>query len=42
MISMFPDIVEQTLEVFMVYFSVFGESYDDYLYNLENVLRRCE
>ena len=23
-------------------FSLFGESYDDFLHNLENVLKRCE
>ena len=34
--------VEQTLEVFMDDFLVFGETYDDCLFNLENVLRRCE
>ena len=34
--------VEQTLEVFMDDFSVFRETYDDCLHNLENVLKRCE
>ena len=34
--------VEQTLEVFLDGFSLFGESYDDFLHNLENVLKRCE
>ena len=36
----FSDMVEQTLEVFMDDFSVFGESYNDCLHNLENVLKR--
>ena len=34
--------VEQTLEVFLDGFSLFGGSYDDFLHNLENVLKRCE
>ena len=38
----FSNIVEQTLEVFMDDFSVFGETYDDCLHNLEEVLKRCE
>ena len=40
--SIFSDMVEQTLEVFMDDFLVLRESYDDCLYNLENVLKRCE
>ena len=42
MMSIFSDIVEQTLEVFIVDFSVFGETYTDCLHNLEEVLKRCE
>ena len=38
----FSNMVEYVLEVFMDDFLVFEESYDDYLYNLENVLKRCE
>lgn len=38
----FSNIVEHALEVFMDNFSVFKESYDDYLYNLESVLKRWE
>ena len=34
--------VEQTLEVFMDDFSVFGETYNDGLHNLKEVLKRCE
>ena len=30
------------LEVFMDDFLAFRESYDDYLHNQENVLKRCE
>ena len=40
--SIFLDMVEQTLEVLMNDFLVFGESYDDCLHNLENVLKRYE
>ena len=40
--SIFSDIVEQTLEVFMDDFSVFGETYNDGLHNLEEVLKICE
>ncbi|KAH9802215.1 hypothetical protein KPL71_001288 [Citrus sinensis] len=42
MMSIFSEIVEQTLEVFMDDFSVFGEIYSNYLHNLEEVLKRCE
>ncbi|KAH9801189.1 hypothetical protein KPL71_000934 [Citrus sinensis] len=42
MMSIFSDMVEQTLEVFMDDFSVFGETYNDGLHNLEEVLKRCE
>ena len=41
MMSIFSDIVEQTLEVFMDDFSVFGKTYTDCLHNLEEVLKRC-
>ena len=40
--SIFSEIVEQTLEVFMDDFSIFGETYNDCLHNLEEVLKRCE
>ena len=33
---------EQTLDVFMDDFSVFGETYNNCLPNLEDVLKRCE
>ena len=38
----FSDMVEQTLEVFMDDFSIFGATYDDCLHNLEDVLKRCK
>ena len=40
--SIFSDVVEQTLEVFMDDFSIFGETFIDCLHNLEEVLKRCE
>lgn len=40
--TIFSDMVEQTLEVFIDNFSSFEESYINYLYNLENMLKRCE
>ena len=42
MMSIFSDMVEQILEVFMNDFSVFGETYTDCLHNLEEVIKRCE
>ena len=42
MMSIFSDMVEKIIEVFMDDFSVFGPSFDDCLKNLELVLSRCE
>ena len=42
MLSIFSDMVEHFLEVFMDDFSIFGNSFDDCLSNLEKVLIRCE
>jgi len=42
MLSIFSDMVEHFLEIFMDDFSIFGDSFDDYLTNLEKVLSRCE
>ncbi|XP_024441588.2 uncharacterized protein LOC112324170 [Populus trichocarpa] len=42
MLSIFSDMVERFLEIFMDDFSVFGDSFDDCLTNLEKVLNRCE
>jgi len=41
MISIFSDMIEQCIEVFMDDFSVFGSSFDDCLANLTRVLQRC-
>ncbi|KAI5347496.1 hypothetical protein L3X38_015375 [Prunus dulcis] len=42
MISIFSDMVEKYLEVFMDDITVFGDSFYDCLSNLENVLIRCK
>jgi hypothetical protein len=42
MLSIFSDMVERFLEIFMDDFSAFGDSFDDCLTNLEKVLNRCE
>jgi len=41
MISIFSDLVEQCMKIFMDDFSVFGSSFDDCLSNLRMVLERC-
>ena len=42
MLSIFSDMVEQFLEVFMDDVTVFGNSFDDCLENLDMVLKRCD
>jgi hypothetical protein len=42
MMSIFSDMVENFLEVFMDDFSVFGSSFDNCLHNLSLVLKRCK
>ena len=42
MLSIFSDMVEHCLEVFMDDLTVFGDSFDNCLNNLENILIRCE
>ena len=42
MMSIFSDMLERLIEVFMDDFSVFGSSFDSCLDHLEFVLRRCE
>ena len=41
MMSMFSDLVEEALEIFMDDFSVYGSSFEHCLKNLEIVLQRC-
>ena len=40
--SMFEDLVEEAMEIFMDDFSVYGSSFEHCLKNLENVLQRCQ
>nr|GEZ04799.1 reverse transcriptase domain-containing protein [Tanacetum cinerariifolium] len=42
MMAIFHDMIEQTMEVFMDDFSVFGNSFSTCLTNLEKMLKRCE
>nr|GEX33992.1 reverse transcriptase domain-containing protein [Tanacetum cinerariifolium] len=42
MMVIFHDMIEQTMEVFMNDFSVFGNSFSTCLTNLEKMLKRCE
>nr|GEZ70779.1 reverse transcriptase domain-containing protein [Tanacetum cinerariifolium] len=42
MMAIFHDMVEQTMEVFMDDFLVFGNSFSTCLTNLEKMLKRCE
>jgi len=42
MMAIFHDMVEDFVEIFMDDFSVFGESFDRCLENLDKVRARCE
>ena len=42
MMSIFFDLVEEVMEIFMDDFSVYGSSFEDCLRNLETVLKRCQ
>jgi hypothetical protein len=42
MMSIFSDMIEKTMEVFMDDFSVYGDSFTSCLSHLENMLKRCE
>nr|GEZ87897.1 reverse transcriptase domain-containing protein [Tanacetum cinerariifolium] len=42
MMTIFHDMIEKMMEVFMDNFSVFGNSFSTCLTNLENMLKRCE
>ena len=42
MMSMFSDLVEEVMEIFMDDFTVYGPSFDQCLKNLETVLQRCQ
>jgi hypothetical protein len=40
--AIFADYIEKIMEVFMDDFSVYGTSFDNFLFNLNKVLQRCE
>ena len=42
MISMFLDMVEEAMEIFMDDFSVYGSNFEKCLENLETVLQMCQ
>nr|GEW86121.1 reverse transcriptase domain-containing protein [Tanacetum cinerariifolium] len=42
MMSIFHDMIEKTMEVFLDDFSVFGDSFSSCLTNLDKMLKRCE
>ena len=42
MVSIFSDMIEEIIEVFLDNFSVYRKTFDDCLENLDKVLQRCE
>ena len=40
--SMFPNLVEEAIKIFMDDFSIYGSSFEYFLKNLETVLQRCQ
>ena len=42
MMSIFSDMIEEIMEVFMDNFSVYGKTFDQCLENLDRVLQRCQ
>ena len=42
MMSIFLDMIEEIMEVFMDDFLVYGKTFNHYLENLDKVLQRCQ
>ena len=42
MMSIFSDLVEEVMEIFMDDFTVYGSSFEQCLHNLRTVLQRCK
>ncbi|GKD39727.1 reverse transcriptase domain-containing protein [Tanacetum coccineum] len=42
MLAIFHDMIEESVEVFMEDFSIFGNSFDNYLNNLDKMLQCCK
>jgi hypothetical protein len=40
--TVFSDLIEKVMEVFMDYFSIYDKTFEDCLANLDEVLRRCQ
>jgi len=42
MMAIFSDLIENIMEVFMDDFSVYGKNFDEFLENLDRLLKRCK
>jgi hypothetical protein len=42
MMEIFSDLIEKVMEVFMDDFSIYGKTFEDYMANLDKVLKRCQ
>ena len=42
MVSIFSDLAEEVIEIFMDDFTVYGSSFEQYLHNLGTILQRCK
>jgi hypothetical protein len=42
MMTIFSDMIEEIMEVFMDDFSIYGKTFDDCLENLDKALQRCK
>ena len=42
MMSIFPDLAEEFMEIFMDDFTVYGSSFEQFLHNLGTVLQMCQ
>jgi hypothetical protein len=42
MMAIFSDLIEMVMEVFMDDFSIYGKTFENFLANLDKVLRRCQ
>jgi hypothetical protein len=42
MMAIFSDMIEKVMEVFMDDFSIYGKTFEDWLANLDKVLKQCQ
>jgi hypothetical protein len=40
--AIFSDLIEKVMEVFMDDFFIYGKTFEDFLANLDKVLKRCQ